>query len=370
MTEGRQAAIELAELVRELVAIDSVNPDLVPGGAGEGAIGHFVAEWLERAGLEVSVEEVAPGRPNVTAIARGSGGGRTLLLNAHMDTVGVGGMERPHEPRVEDGRLYGRGSYDMKAGLAAAMMAAATVTGLAGDVVVAAVCDEEAGSLGTKAFLKSGPRVDAAIVTEPTDLAVAIAHQGFAGFEIETAGHAAHGSQPDLGVDAIVKMGPVLVELGAVAERLRRGPAHPLLGTESMHASLIEGGQEFSTYPQRCLLSGEWRTLPAGSDVVEELRDVVTRSGVTADVRLLFTGEPFEAPADDDIVHLLQRHAKADLVGVPYWADSALLAAAGIPTVLFGPRGAGAHADVEWVDVASVARTKDVLVAVAQSYCG
>lgn len=354
----------------QLVALDSVNPDLVPGGAGEGAVGRFVAEWLDGAGLEVSVEEVAPGRPNVTAIARGRGGGLTLLLLAHSDTVGVGDMERPHEQRVEDGRLYGRGTYDMKAGLAAAMSAATAVRDLAGDVIVAAVCDEEAGGIGTKARLAKDLRIDAAIVTEPTDLAIAIAHKGFAGFEIETTGRAAHGSQPELGVDAILRMGAILIELHALDERLRGGPQHPLLGTESLHASLIEGGQEFSTYPERCLLTGEWRTLPGRSDVETELREAVRRSGVDAKVRLRFTGEPFESPGEDEIVRLIGRYADPDPIGVPYWADSALLAAAGIPTVLFGPSGAGAHASVEWVDLASVERTRDVLVTVAQDFCG
>ena len=114
---------EAAALLAELVSVESVNPILVPGGAGEERIARLVAEWLEAAGLEVSLEEAAPGRPNAVAVARGTGGGRSLLLVAHTDTVGVAGMERPFEPRVADGRLYGRGAYDMKAGLAAIMLA-------------------------------------------------------------------------------------------------------------------------------------------------------------------------------------------------------------------------------------------------------
>ena len=201
---------ELSELLRQLVAIDSVNPSLVEGGAGEAGIARFVADWFEAAGLEVIVGDALPGRPNVVAIARGSGGGRALLLNAHTDTVGVTGMDRPHEPWLENGRLYGRGALDMKAGLAAAMVAAASARGLAGDVVVAAVADEEVAGAGTKALLASGLRADAAIVTEPTGLDVAIAHKGFVGFEIETAGRAAHGSRPERGIDAIALMGSVL----------------------------------------------------------------------------------------------------------------------------------------------------------------
>src|SRR4051795_1615707 len=204
---------DLVELLRDLVAIDSVNPELVPGGAGEGAGARFVAEWLERAGLEVTLEEAAPGRPNVVGIRRGSGGGRSLVFNAHMDTVGVAGMDAPHEARIDGDRLYGRGAYDMKAGLAAGMSAAAELDGLAGDVIVAAVIDEEAGALGTRAFVESYS-ADGAIVTEPTEELVAVAHKGFVGFEIETAGRAAHGSRPDEGVDAIVAMGPILTALG------------------------------------------------------------------------------------------------------------------------------------------------------------
>jgi acetylornithine deacetylase len=331
-----------------------------------------VAEWLERAGLEVSVEEVAPGRPNVIGVARGSGGGPSLLLNAHTDTVGVTGMEKPHEPRLEGGRLYGRGAYDMKAGLAAAMLAAASVHGLAGDVVVAAVIDEEAAAAGTKALLASDLQADAAIVTEPTELDVAIAHKGFVGFEIETTGRAAHGSRPDRGVDAIVLIGPVLVELAGLADRLRGMPGHRLLGPGSLHAALIEGGQEFSSYPERCLLTGEWRTLPgqSPSEIEEELRAAITRSGVDADLRLLFTGEPLETAEEEEIVRLVQGHAATAIVGVPFWADSALLAAAGIPTVLLGPAGGGAHEVVEWVELASVERLCDVLVRTAQDFCG
>ena len=349
-----------------------MNPTLVPGGAGEAEIARFVAEWLERAGLEVSLEEVAPGRSNVIGVVRGTGGGRSLLLNAHTDTVGVAGMQQPHEPRLEAGRLYGRGAYDMKAGLAAAMLAATSVRGLGGDVVVAAVVDEEAAASGTKALLASNFRVDAAIVTEPTELDVAIAHKGFVGFEIETSGRAAHGSRPDLGIDAIARMGPVLVELSALSERLRGMAGHRLLGPGSLHTSLIEGGQEFSSYPERCLLTGERRTLPGDSPaaVEAELQASVARADVDAEVRLLFTGEPLETAADAEIVRLVQRHAGTAIVGVPFWADSALLAAAGIPTVILGPRGGGAHEVVEWVELASVEQLRDVLVETAQDFCG
>lgn len=361
---------DLVSLLRGLVAIDSVNPTLVPGGAGETEIARFVGRRLEEAGLDVALEEVSPGRPNVTAVARGKGRGKTLLLNAHLDTVGAGGMERPHEPRIRDGRLYARGAYDMKSGLAAAMSAVMSVSDLSGDVVLTAVADEEGAGTGTKAFVESGVQVDAAIVTEPTDLGVAIAHKGFVGFEVEVHGRAAHGSRPEEGVDAILGMGPVLTALRALDSDLQMGRRHPLLGTESLHASLIEGGQEFSTYPERCLVKGEWRTLPGGADVEARLRDAVAKSDVDASLRVLFRGDAFEVEPDHEIVRLLTKHAGTDLIGLPYWADSATLAGAGIPTVLFGPRGGGAHASDEWVDLPSVATTRDVLVAVATEFCG
>jgi acetylornithine deacetylase/succinyl-diaminopimelate desuccinylase-like protein len=362
---------DLVELACRLVAIDSVNPDLVPGGAGERELAHFLADWCSRAGLQVEVEEVAPGRPNVVTTARGTGGGRTLMLNAHTDTVGVAGMEAPFEPRLEGTRLYGRGAYDMKASVAAIMVAAARAKELRlrGDVVATAVADEEVASVGTEAI--AARRVaDAAIVAEPTEERLAIAHKGFAAFEVETAGRSAHGSRPDLGVDAIARMGGVLVRLGELDRTLRAGAAHPLLGTGSIHASLIEGGQEYSSYPARCLVVGERRTVPGegrerlDGEVRELLGELDGRAQVT------FVREPFEIPADAEIAVMVQRHAgDPEVVGVPFWADSALLAAAGIPTVVFGPAGAGAHAGVEWVDVESAERCCDVYVAVAAELC-
>jgi acetylornithine deacetylase len=361
----------LADLLADLVRIDSVNPDLIDGAAGEDEIARFVAGWLESAGLEVEVEEVAPGRVNAVGIARGSGGGRTLLLNAHLDTVGVAGMERPFEPAVEDGRLHGRGSYDMKAGLAAIMLAGAEAVraGLRGDVIVTAVCDEEVASIGT-ARVAERYRADAAIVSEPTEMRLALAHKGFVGFEIQTKGRAAHGSRPDLGIDAIAHMGHVLVGIEELDRRLRAEPTHPLLGSGSLHASVIEGGQEYSSYPERCLLKGERRTIPGESreHVVGELRELLGE--VEGEIRVVVAREPFETPADAEIAELVSRHAGGpEIVGVPFWADSALLASAGIPTVVFGPAGEGAHAVEEWVDLASAERCAEIYTAVARELC-
>ena len=368
-TALRLSSSSLTELAAELVTIDSVNPELVPGGAGEGELARFVAAWLTDAGLEVEVEEIAPGRPNVVGRARGSGGGDTLLLNAHMDTVGYEGMEAPLEPRVENGRLYGRGAYDMKGSLAAIMVAGAEAAqaGLRGDVLVAAVVDEEVFSIGAEAAARRYP-ADAAIVAEPTELRLVVAHKGFVWMEIETRGRAAHGSRPDLGKDAIVGMGGVLTGLGALAEALLDNPLHPLLGNGSVHASLISGGVELSTYPESCVLSLERRTVPG--ETIELVEGQVREIADGAEVRTTFVREPFEVREDEPVVQAVLRHAGGpEVVGAPFWADSAVFAAAGIPTVVFGPGGEGAHAQVEWVDLAELERCKDVYVAVARELC-
>jgi acetylornithine deacetylase len=363
---------QLTELASELVGIDSVNPDLVEGAAGEEKIARFVAGWLEEAGLEVETEEVASRRFNVVGVARGSGGGRALLLNAHMDTVGLAGMDGPLDPRSEDGRLYGRGAYDMKASLAGIMLAGAEAAraGLRGNVLVTAVCDEEVGSIGSAAVAER-LHADAAIVAEPTEERLAIAHKGFAWIEFETKGVAAHGSRPDLGKDAIVRMGRVLVGLEALDNALRERGGHPLLGSGSIHASTIRGGRELSTYPESCVLRAERRTLPgeAQAEVEAEVRQLLGDLDGSAHVTLF--RESFEVAEDAEIVDLVRRHAGgSELVGVPFWADSALFAAAGIPTVLYGPRGEGAHAALEWVDVESAERCAAVYAAVARDFCG
>ncbi len=364
-------------LLERLVSIDSVNPSL--GGPGEGEIAAFVAEWARKAGLEVELDEAAPGRPNVIATAQGSGGGRTLLLNAHTDTVGLGAMADPLVPRIEAGRLYGRGAYDMKGGLAACLVAAAEASrrGLAGDVVVTAVVDEELSSLGTQAVLERIPRPDAAIVAEPTQMRVCVAHKGFVAFEVETRGRAAHGSRPDLGVDAIAKMGRVLVGLEALDRSLREQPAHRLLGSGSVHAGVVAGGSEFSTYPERCLLQAERRTVPGESlarveSELEELLDGLRQAddAFTGSWRVVAARDPFEVPAAEEIVRLLRALAgTGEPVGESYWTDAALIAELA-PTVVFGPGGEGAHAAVEWVSIADVERCAGVLLSVATELCG
>lgn len=355
----------LEELAAALVAIESVNPALVPGGAGEREIALSVAEWCAEHGLEV--ELLGNERPSVIAAKRGSGGGRALLLNGHLDTVGVAGMEAPFEPRVADGRLYGRGAYDMKGALAAMLLAVTEAEGLRGDVIATLVADEELASTGTEAVVER-VQADAAMVVEPTDLRVAIAHRGFVGFELETAGIAAHGSRPDLGIDAIAKMGPVLVALTELDEQLQKGPRHPLVGPASLHTSLINGGQELSSFPASCVLMGERRTIPG--ETVEQVEKELRTIARGAELRLIASREPFTAEQGHPFVELVRRAAGADeYAGAPFWTDAALIAGAGIPTVLFGPAGEGAHAAVEWVDLASLDRVRQVILRVAAEWC-
>ncbi|MFI5283008.1 MAG: M20/M25/M40 family metallo-hydrolase [Candidatus Dormibacterales bacterium] len=384
MVSGVAVTNDLQQLVCELVAIESVNPDLVASGAGEAEIARFVARWLGDQGLEVDIVEPVSGRPSVIGVLRGSGGGRSLMLNAHMDTVGAGGMAHPFEPSVENGRIHGRGAYDMKGSLAAIMITAREVKklGLRGDLIVTAVADEEVASFGTSAVLERR-RADAAIVTEPTELRLCLAHKGFAWLEVEIRGVAAHGSRADLGVDAIGHAGRLLTGILDLDHRLRSGRRHPLLGTGSVHASLIEGGQELSTYPARCVVQLERRTVP-GEDAVTSLGEMngliaeiqAVEGRVAASARVTLERAPSELSPDHDLSKTIARAAaevlgrEAEISGVAYWMDMALINATGIPTVAFGPAGEGEHADVEWVDLASLETCVKVYLRSAELICG
>jgi acetylornithine deacetylase/succinyl-diaminopimelate desuccinylase-like protein len=359
--------MDVVELLSELVAIDSVNPALVPGGAGESEIAEFVASWAASQGL--AVQRFDGPRPSVVVRAPGRGGGKSLLLCGHLDTVGVEGMTDPFVPRVAGDRLHGRGAYDMKAGLAACLHVCrgALQLGLRGDVIVAAVADEEHASLGVQEVL-GAVQADAAIVTEPTHREIVIAHKGFVWAELAVRGRAAHGSRPEEGVDAIVAAAPVLARLRELDEALGSAP-HPLLGRGSVHASLIAGGEELSTYPARCVVSLERRTLPGETAKVDAELEALLE-GVDAEARTLLVREPFSIAPDAAIVNLVREASGgAPLVGAAYWTDAAFIAAAGIPTVLYGPGGAGAHAVEEWVSVSETNDVARVLVDVAAKLC-
>ncbi len=374
-------ASDLTRLLSDLVAIDSVNPLLVPGAAGEAAIARRIVEEMRAIGLEVHVTEAAPDRPNVVGVLRGRAPGPSLMLCGHTDTVGVSGMSRPFAPEVRSGRLYGRGAQDMKGGLAAMLGAARRIAqnGLdAGELIVAAVVDEEHSSLGAEALVRQW-RADAAVVTEPTSLDVAIAHKGFQWMTVETRGRAAHGSRPQDGRDAILRMGRVLSALERLERTLAAGPVHPLLGTASLHASLIQGGQELSSYPARAWLEFERRTLPGepGSAAVDELDAILDELRASdpefeCDRRAMLSRDAYEidpaSPLPDQLTDAARGvGCSAARTGMTFWTDAAILGAAGIATVVFGPGGAGLHSTEEYVLLDDVDRCCAALVELART---
>ena len=369
MTSLKQAFHRSLDILFELVRIESVNPTLVSGGSGEQAIAEHLCGLLNSEGIRSELQSVAPGRFNVLASVQGSGPGPRVLLNGHLDTVSIAGMKTPLAPVLKEGRVYGRGAQDMKGGLAAAVAALLALSrrreDWKGEVVLAAVADEEDLSLGTTWFLEHWPRdrpFDFALVLEPTDLQVATAHKGFAWVEVTTRGKSAHGSRPADGVDAIRLMGLVLGHLDRLDRDLQSHPLHPLLGSGSLHASLIQGGLQWSSYPDRCRLKYERRTVPPESrETVEtEFRQILQACRrqdphFRGEASLVCAREPFEANPDEPLLQHFYRTARSQCprhVGwgsVSFWTDAALLAAASIPTLVFGPRGAGLHSVEEYV---------------------
>lgn len=381
-------------LLRDLVAIDSVNPTLVPGARGEAAASGFLCKFLRERGIPAELEAAVPGRPNVVALLSSSNPSKqtseknsaALAILAHIDTVGPGDMPEPFTPRERDGRLYGRGALDIKSGVAAmcaAAIAARDANVIQKPLLIAAVVDEECDSIGTEALLKRYA-ADAAIVIEPTDLRLTIAHKGYAWFEILTHGRAAHGSLPSKGRDAIRMMGRVLNILDALDRKLASLTPHPLLGHGSLHASVIRGGQELSSYPAECRLQLERRILPEESaDEIEvELRNLVAGlsardADFRATVRGLGSRPAYEIARDASIAQLVNNAVRKTLgsgaaeqfVGMAAWTDTALLAKAGIPGIVFGPSGRGLHGKEEYVELDSVVQCGEILLEAIQSAC-
>lgn len=380
-------SLDPVQLTAALVREDTRNPDLVPGGPGELPAARVLAEWLTAHGFRVESFDAAPGRPNVLArIGEGGPGRPTLMFNGHLDVVGVEGMvHAPFDPAIRDGRLYGRGSTDMKSGIAAMCVAAARAAreGIAGEIVIAAVADEEMESIGTRALVARGVRADAAVVTEPTRLAICPAHRGFSWLEVEVHGRAAHGSRWDIGVDAVRHAGLLLAELDRVdAEELPRR-THPLLGRPSLHASTVEGGVGWSTYPERCLLRVERRTIPGETpaDALAEMERACVavkgrRPSFEASVREVFSQHPSDVSPEHPLVSalgesLLARGEGVRIEGLSAWTDAALLNEAGIPALCFGPGDITlAHAAEEWVAVDEIVRATEVLTDFARRWCG
>ncbi len=373
-------------LTRALVSVDSRNPSLAPDGPGEAAAAALLASVLTDWGFTVDLIDSSPGRPNVLARIGGGHGGRSLLLNGHLDTVGVEGMVHPpFTPTERDGRLYGRGSTDMKAGVAAMCAAAlrAADAGLGGEVIITAVTDEEHASDGTRAILAAGVTAHAAIVTEPTRLAICPAHRGFSWLGVTVHGRAAHGSRYDIGVDAVMHAGLLLAELDTFQRETLAARTHPLLGHASLHAGIVTGGSGISTYPDRCDLSLERRTLPGEPDgvFIAEVQAACDRVRArdprfSADIRPGLTRAPNDLPADHAIVAALLEATRASgsvapIEGLSCWTDAALLTAAGIPAVCYGPGDiALAHAAEEYVEMSEIERATTVLTALITAWSG
>lgn len=373
----RDAVLQMLQM---LISTPSVNPTLAPDEAhGEAAIAARARDWLVEHGLPAWLEDAAPGRPNAVA-ETGRGRGATLVLCAHLDTVGTAGMTiPPFEPVAEGSRIYGRGSYDMKGGAAAVMAAAAALAaeGLPGGrVLVALVADEEYASIGAHDFVRRHP-ADACILTEPSEGRLILGHKGFAWAEILTSGRAAHGSRWDLGVSAIGKMGRIIAALEEFDRHELRTRVHPLVGPASLHCALIQGGNGLSTYAEKCTLKVERRTLPGetAEQVLLELKKVVQTAGEEAQVSCLLERPPLSCDREAKVARCVRDAAHAvtgrmpEEAGVAYWMDAAVFAAAGVPTVNYGPAGAGAHEAVEWVNLDSVVSCAQVLAEAARRFC-
>lgn len=374
-------------LTETLVRVDSRNPTLVPGAPGEAGCAHVLAEVLGGWGFRLEWQDVVDGRANLLArIGTPDPGAPTLMFNGHLDVVGVDGMDHPpFAPTIAGDLLYGRGSCDMKAGIAAMSVAAwqAAQRGLRGEIIVAAVVDEEFESLGTRAMLERGTRADVAVVTEPTRLAICPAHRGFVWLEFTFTGRAAHGSRYDLGVDAIHHATMVLTALERFQKTVLPTRTHPLLGRASLHASTIAGGVGWSTYPEQCTMRVERRTVP-GETTASVLAEVeamlaelrAAESQLTVSVRVDTAQGPSNVSVDAPLVtrlaaaHASVRGTAAPVAGLSAWTDAALLNDAGIPAVCFGPGDiALAHAATEYVPLSEIDTATAVLTAFAFDWC-
>jgi acetylornithine deacetylase len=372
----------VAELLFQLVATDSTNPELVPGGAGEGEVVRFLAQRLSDTPLTVETWDVRTGRPNLVARLHGSGGGRSLIVCGHTDVVGA--EPAGFRPRIDDGRLYGRGALDMKGGLAAAVIAAERIAQsgpLRGDLILGFVIDEEWLSEGAEA-LAERCRADGAIFPEPTNLDVVTSHGGFAWYDVVSRGVPAAGIEPELGVDAISLLAPFLAGITEI-DRALVATESEQWGRGSIHASTIGGGEMYPSYPaecrlgvERCLVPGE---LVADADD-EMIRLIAAATGADerfdATWRRIIGREPVVLDPDEPVVEAVIDAAQAELgrIVTPRfdigWLDSGVLNEAGIPSVVFGPAGHGEHTAEEWVDIDSLDTCARVLESTIRRFCG
>ncbi|KAF3356740.1 hypothetical protein VDGD_08044 [Verticillium dahliae] len=376
-------------LTQILTRIASANPDLSnDAGSDETAIAEYIFSWLRHRDLEAHWVERTAGRPSIVGVLRGTGGGKSLMLNGHIDTVSLSSYGEGTDPLsglLQDNRIYGRGSLDMEAGVASSMavLAAFAKSGaerLRGDIILAAVSDEENFSKGTEDVLAAGWKADAALIPEPTSQAMVTAHRGFVWVEIDVLGKAAHGSEPHIGIDAILLAGSLqtaLLEYGLTL------PTHPLLGKAHLHGGKLVGGEEPSSYPAKCTLTIEFRTVPpqTPSSIMDDLSRLLKEVAAKtpgfqyAAPRMTFS-RPGSALEDDHSFVQTVRAVVGNVTGnVPepdaagFWCDAGLLNEAGIPSIIYGPKGEGLHAAVEWVDVDSLKEVTRVIENVARTFC-
>jgi acetylornithine deacetylase len=366
---------KLLELLKELVAINSISSSL-SGGPGEAALADHVYRYLKSLGIETEIQTVAPGRENVVGTIAGSRRDQSILLNAHLDTVGTDGMDAPFILKRQDDRLYGLGAYDMKGSVAIMLLLAEHFVRQPPpiNILLTFVADEEDESLGMEYLADQwlpqlSQKPAAGLFLEPTEEQIGIAHKGFTWFDIEITGKAAHGSRPEEGIDAVLPLRAALGELERINSELRATHADSLLGHASLHGGVIEGGSALSVIPARSRLRWERRTLPAENQetVNLELKRVMQAveglpGGHKTDGKILFIRPPYKIDGSSDLIDRMQKASPGSKsVGMSFWADSALCGLAGIPAVLFGPIGHGAHAIDEWVSLSSLVRVYGVI---------
>jgi len=376
----------ILETLQKLVQINSVNPELQEGGKGEAEIGRYISKVLDGLNIPYEIDTLAPGRVNVTGVIEGSGGGKSLMLNAHMDTVGVDGMDDPFSGKIEGNRLYGRGAYDMKGSIAAILGVAKAIKDqqvkLNGDLIFSFVADEEFESLGARELVKK-VSADAAIVTEPTNLELCMAHRGFGVFSIKTMGKTAHGGRHKQGIDANMKMGVLLAELNKLSKHLQTERKHPLCGEASMHVPLISGGRSLFIYSNSCTIHVERRTIPGESlhQVEQELKKIIEEikrndPEFHVSMKMEIWRSPYQADESFDIVNATDAAAselfgeKLKRTGHLWWEDSAIFGEAGIETIILGPKGGGIHEEMEWVEPESVYQLSELLFSISRRFCG
>lgn len=365
----------VVQTLSDLVSIPSVNP-AYEGGVSEAGVCAYVREFFARRGIATWEQEVLPGRPNLIARLPGRNSKRRVILEAHTDTASARGMGIPaFEPRISDGRLYGRGACDTKGGLAAMMHAVASLKeeGLIPpcEVWLAAVADEEFSFRGV-VTLCEGLHADAAIVAEPTELRAVIASKGVLRWRIAVRGKAAHSSKPHLGVNAITHMARVLLALEGDHRKLAEKP-HPLLGPATCNVGLIHGGVQVNAVPDSCVIEVDRRLLP-GETVQAVLAGYQSMlDGLAAQHPLLdatmetpmLVDEAMETPRESPLASLASRWLRGmglddALFGVPFGSDASKLSRAGIPSLIFGPGSIDrAHAPVEYVEIDQVLRAAE-----------